>query len=126
MHVADVSCRGTESSLAQCAYTIPSSHCITYDNLVGVSCRSGTRCSATVLPQPYMYVSTNLIFLAQEVIANGKLRLSDGLTQYEGRVGIYRNSKWTWICSDGWDEIDAKVVCRQLNYLSTSLQVKGI
>ena len=60
------------------------------------------------------------------MIENGKFRLADGLTQYEGRVEIYLNSEWTSICSDGWDEVDAKVVCRQLNYLSTSLQVKGI
>ena len=27
--------------------------------------------------------------------------------------------------NDGWDEAATKVVCRQLNYLSTSVQVKG-
>lgn len=51
--------------------------------------------------------------------------MTDGLTQYEGRVEIYFNSEWRKICNDGWDEADARVVCRQLNYLSTSVQVKG-
>ena len=51
--------------------------------------------------------------------------MTDGLTHYEGRVEIYSNSEWRTICNDGWDEADARVVCRQLNYLSTSVQVKG-
>ena len=39
---------------------------------------------------------------------------------------MYWNMGWKTICNDGWDELDATVVCRQLNYLSTSVQVKGI
>ena len=38
---------------------------------------------------------------------------------------MYLNSEWRTICNDGWDEADAKVVCRQLNYLSTSVDVQG-
>ena len=38
---------------------------------------------------------------------------------------MFWNSKWRAICSEGWDERDARVVCRQLNYLATSLEVKG-
>ena len=53
------------------------------------------------------------------------MRLTDGLTQYEGRVEVYLNLEWITICNDGWDEADAKVVCRQLNYLSTSVDVQG-
>ena len=53
------------------------------------------------------------------------MRLTDGLTHYEGRVEIYLNSEWRAICNDGWDEADAKVVCRQLNYLSTSVDIQG-
>ena len=56
---------------------------------------------------------------------NGDLRLTDGLTRYEGRVEMYWNSRWRTLCNNGWDELDAKVVCRQLNYLSTSVQVNG-
>ena len=60
-----------------------------------------------------------------DTIHNGELRLVDGLTQYEGKVEIRWNSEWRTICSDGWDENDAKVVCRQFGYLSTSVQVEG-
>ena len=55
----------------------------------------------------------------------GMLRLTNGLTQYEGRVEMYWNSEWKFICNDEWDERDAVVVCRQLGYLATSIQIHG-
>ena len=63
-----------------------------------------------------------------DTIVNGTIRLTDGLTQYEGVVEVYlsMNSQWRSVCYDGWDELDAKVVCREINYLSTSVEVKGI
>ena len=66
----------------------------------------------------------NVVFL--DMIKNGTVRLSNGLTQYEGEVEIYLNSQWRSICYDGWDELDAKVVCREMSYLSTSVETKGI
>ena len=38
---------------------------------------------------------------------------------------MYWDSEWRTVCYDGWDELDARVVCRQLNYLSTSVQILG-
>ena len=29
------------------------------------------------------------------------------------------------MCYDGWNELDARVVCREIGYLSTSAEVKG-
>ena len=56
---------------------------------------------------------------------NGALRIVNSLSQYEGRVEIYWNLEWKSICSDGWDELDAMVVCRQMKYLPTSVQIEG-
>ena len=53
------------------------------------------------------------------------MRLVDGVTQYEGTVQIRWNSEWRTICSDGWDDQDAVVVCRQFNYLATSVHIQG-
>jgi hypothetical protein len=60
------------------------------------------------------------------MIVNGTVRLTGGLTQYEGAVEVYLNSQWRSVCYDGWDELDAKVVCREIHYLSMSVEVKGI
>ena len=43
---------------------------------------------------------------------NIRIRLSDG----EGQVEICFNAYGVWgtVCDDGWDDNDARVVCRQL------------
>ena len=52
--------------------------------------------------------------------------MTNGLTQYEGQVEMYLNSEWKTVCGDEWDELDAKVICRQLGYLSTTIKVEGM
>ena len=64
-------------------------------------------------------------FIIGTIIMNGALRIANSLSQYEGRVEIYWNLEWKSICSDGWDELDAMVVCRQMKYLPTSVQIYG-
>ena len=46
----------------------------------------------------------------------GDVRLLEGATRLEGRVEICKNNAWGTVCDNGWDTVDARVVCRQLGY----------
>ena len=51
----------------------------------------------------------------------GDIRLIGGSRELEGRVEICLNNEWGTVCDQMWDDIDAGVVCRQLDLRSTGV-----
>ena len=48
--------------------------------------------------------------------SHGNLRLVDGPTVREGRVEICLNNAWGTVCSQLFDNLDATVVCAQMDF----------
>ena len=58
--------------------------------------------------------------------AIGSVRLTGGLIPQQGHVEICLNGSWSRVCSSSWNQRDAVVACRQLNFPVSELSKKDI
>ncbi|NXI88867.1 NETR protein, partial [Rhipidura dahli] len=95
----EVQCSGNELSLDQCKKSDWGQQNCDHIEDAGVSCDPFT---GTEIP------------LCQSDVVEGTVRLAGGHSPGEGRVEVYYNGDWGTVCDDGWTDLSAQVVCRQL------------
>lgn len=54
--------------------------------------------------------------IVNEDCSTGDIRLTDGSTQYEGRVEVCFNGVWGAICDSHWTDIEASTACKTLGH----------
>ncbi|CAC5424589.1 unnamed protein product [Mytilus coruscus] len=89
-----VQCSGSESKLLNCSYNNDIEHCSHHDD-VGIHC-----------------------FLSCSAEDEGDLRINSGFAVNQGRLEIKYKGEWGTVCENDFENIDAKVACRQLGYCS--------
>ena len=67
-----------------------------------------------------MYSHSIVIYISHwttdTVCTDGDVRLAGSDRNNQGRVEICFNNQYGTVCDDGWDNVDASVVCGQLGF----------
>ncbi|XP_064871797.1 neurotrypsin-like [Oncorhynchus nerka] len=95
----EVRCTGNELTLEQCPKSAWGEHNCLHSEDAGVSCTP-----LTGVP----------------------VRLVGGESVNEGRVEVYLQGTWGTVCDDGWTDVNAEVVCRQLGHSAAPSGADGV
>ena len=55
-------------------------------------------------------------FAFSELCVEGSVRLTGGNTDRDGWVEVCDKETWQSVCDDGWGNVQAEVVCRELGF----------
>ena len=87
--------------------------------IMGISSLAAMVWVYTGLPTNILYsVSPDEITSCE---AEGNVRLHSGTDSSNGYVKYCEDRRWVGVCSDGWDDAEARVLCTQLNLESNGI-----
>ena len=115
-NINDLNCTGNENSLWDCPQNgLTDYTCSNYDD-ASVICQ----CKIFIFALNYgVHLIVNDVVYSN--CTTGDVRLTDGPTEYEGRVEICMNGVWGSVCDYGWDTNETITVCKQLGYAGENL-----
>ena len=116
----NVGCHGTESSLLECYHPGIGVHNCQHDDDVGIECLCMFYNIAMIkiLCCHNNVIMKRNLYVAPDNCTHGEVHLLFGSNEREGTVEVCVHGYWGTICDNGWDSRDARVICRQLGYLS--------
>jgi hypothetical protein len=109
IHLDDVVCDGTESSLLECARSNIGQHDCDHSEDAGVRCEAACIEGSIRL----LVGEENQFYLNPDDYEEFYFN-NDELIR--GRVEVCIGERYGTICDEGWDNLDASVVCRQLEF----------